>query len=76
MPEITPDFPPLDDVIRLYVLAICIECGWNLTRTADVLRVSTKTVYNHLNRYEQAGFVVKNPTGSGWRLKEGSLTGC
>ena len=70
MPEITDDPPTLDDVIRSYVIRTCVACGWNLNRTARVLRVAVKTVYNHLHRYEEQGFIERGPRNIGWRVKE------
>lgn len=58
MPSITEDPPTLDDVIRLYVIGVCVACNWNLDRTARVLDVSVKSVYNWLHKYQREGFLV------------------
>jgi transposase len=67
--DITDDAPTLDDVIRLYVIGVCVACNWNLNRVAHVLNVSHKTVYNWMNRYMDQGFVERQPSGKGWQLK-------
>lgn len=73
MAEITDGAPTLNDVIRLYVLGVCVGCNWNLSRAAAVLGVATKTIYNHLHRYEEQGFVeYRRPRG--WQLKQRTAT--
>lgn len=69
MPEITDDPLPIDDMIRHHTLATCERCGWNLANAATLLRVSLKTLYNWLNRYEVEGHIMKNMNGKGWKLK-------
>ena len=42
---------PLKDVEKEYILATLQKNGGNKARTAEVLRISEKTLYNKLNRY-------------------------
>jgi DNA-binding NtrC family response regulator len=42
---------PLKDVEKEYILATLQRNGGNKARTAEVLRISEKTLYNKLNRY-------------------------
>lgn len=69
MPDLKDQPPTLDDVVRLYVICICLRCNWNLARVARVLGVAVKTVYNHMNRYEAEWYLEKNMKGKGWKLK-------
>lgn len=76
MPDTPTDpaaWPTLEAVVRQHVLATCERCGWHIGLTADALGVATKTVYNHLHRYEEQGFVVHETTTNGdrgaWRIK-------
>jgi transposase len=68
VPEITDDPPTLAVVVREYILAICERCNWNINLAARVLDVSVKTIYNHLNRYEQAGLVEHLPKA--WKRRK------
>jgi DNA-binding NtrC family response regulator len=42
---------PLKDVEKEFILATLQRNGGNKARTAEVLRISEKTLYNKLNRY-------------------------
>jgi DNA-binding NtrC family response regulator len=42
---------PLKDVEKEYILATLQKNGGNKARTAEILRISEKTLYNKLNRY-------------------------
>jgi two-component system, NtrC family, response regulator HydG len=42
---------PLDDVERIMIQATLEQCGGDKRRTADVLGISLKTLYNRLNLY-------------------------
>ena len=44
----------LADVERRLILATLRECGGNKTRTAEILGISLKTLYNRLNAYQDA----------------------
>jgi uncharacterized protein YceH (UPF0502 family) len=59
VPDITDDAPTLDDVIRLYVIGVCVACNWNLTRASKVLNVAVKSVYNYLHKYQDQGYLCK-----------------
>lgn len=55
----------LATVEREHILGVLALNNWHLGRTAAVLGVATKTVYNRLHAYEKQGFVVRTPAG--WR---------
>ena len=42
---------PLDEVERIMIQATLEQCGGDKRRTADVLGISLKTLYNRLNLY-------------------------
>jgi DNA-binding NtrC family response regulator len=42
---------PLKDVEKEYILATLQRNGGNKARSAEILRISEKTLYNKLNRY-------------------------
>lgn len=72
MPEITPNpvALPLSTVVREHILSVCERCGWSLSVAAVLLDVATKTLYNHLNRYQDEGVIRKRATGKGWERTE------
>lgn len=67
MPSITDDAPTLDDVIRLYVIGVCVACEWNVIKVANVLDVSIKTVYTWLHKYEEDGYLTREVEKPGWK---------
>ncbi len=54
---------PLAEVERLMIVATLKRCGGNKTRTAAMLGVSLKTLYNRLNEYRAAA-VAAGTTGA------------
>jgi DNA-binding NtrC family response regulator len=46
---------PLDEVVRNHTLATLEHFEGNKRRTAEVLGISLKTLYNRLNQYEEEG---------------------
>ena len=51
MPEEIRQLKPLQDVIKDHVLAALEACGGHVVKTAGVLHLSPKTVYNMLGRW-------------------------
>jgi DNA-binding NtrC family response regulator len=41
----------LDDVEKAHILRVLEECGWNQTRTAEVLDIDRVTLHNKLKKY-------------------------
>jgi DNA-binding NtrC family response regulator len=56
----------LDQVERDYILASLLRCGGNKARTAELLGISEKTLYNKLHRYaDEARRLAGGPEGDG-----------
>jgi DNA-binding NtrC family response regulator len=49
-----PDRPPLDEVIRRYVLAVLAEAGGNKSQAARILGVPRRTLYRMIDRFSEA----------------------
>lgn len=56
--------PKLRDVVRVHVCAVLEVHGWNRTRAAVELGVTTKTVLNMVARWRKEGHVIQDWNGS------------
>jgi two-component system, NtrC family, response regulator len=41
----------LEDVARAHIERVLEECGWNLTRAAEVLAIDRSTLYSKIKAY-------------------------
>lgn len=59
-------WPTLAQARDSHILATLAATDWNIAKTARMLGIVVKTLYNRLNAMERAGVVVHE--GKTWRL--------
>jgi DNA-binding NtrC family response regulator len=55
----------LAEAERDHILSTLALCGYNRTRTAQVLGISIRGLRTKLHTYERHGFAVRSPQGEG-----------
>jgi transcriptional regulator of acetoin/glycerol metabolism len=51
MPGIPMALPPLKEVERNHIVKALRHTGWNITRAAEILGISRKTVHEKIKQY-------------------------